>query len=69
MAVGGLAAVCLVLAVLEVNELGVGQVEEVVHEVAERVRGGGRWGPTGGTYDHAIVSGPLRDVMCVAMSS
>jgi len=44
-AVRGLAAVCLVLAVLEVDELGVGQVEEVVHEVAERVCAEAEGGP------------------------
>ena len=35
--VGGRAAVCLVPLVFEVGEVGVRQVEEVVHEVAERV--------------------------------
>ena len=36
-AVSGRAALCLVLAAFEVDEVGVGQIEEAVHEVANDV--------------------------------
>ena len=36
-AVCGRAAVCLVLAAFEVDEVGLGQIEEAVHEVADDV--------------------------------
>jgi len=36
-AVCGRAAVCLVLAAFEVDEVGLGQIEEAVHEVANDV--------------------------------
>ena len=42
--VGGRAAVCLVPLVFEVDEVGVGQVEEVVHGWLTCQRGGGKEG-------------------------
>ena len=59
--VGGRAAVCLVPLVFEVDEVGVGQVEEVVHEVAERVSAEAEGRLTGATFIFVQIDGAVME--------